>query len=370
MKLVVEGTQAYRNYRGWGRYNELLLLGLHQRSSEKITTSVFYHEDASAMELSKRFEPSSSFKIFPVKRSEEEFKKLEEDFHNSYIDREFSGCDIYHAVTEFPFYSKKAALVITIHELTPLIFKEYFPPSFVNEFIHYLSYAARNAQRLICPSLNTKLDLVKNFNIDENRVAVIPNCIKPVFTADVTNIQSQDYLLYVGGLDKPSKNFECFFEAYRKCISDIDSEVELIVVNGEYDQQSFEKKFSVDSSSNYRVTLLNTVTDKKLVNLYRNATALIYPSYYEGFGLPIIEALSCGCPVLCDRNLPAVKEFLDDEILKVNVKNVEIFAQAIQNVIRSKEKNKLQAIDNSKRIQKNFSLNSFIDAHVDVYKSV
>ena len=370
MKLVVEGTQAYRQYRGWGRYNELLLHGLKQRSSQNLEISVFYHDDQSHIPLSQSFENTPSFEIFPVAATLEEFTRIEEDFQNSYIDREFADCDLYHSVTEFPFYSKKVPLVCTIHEMTPVLFSDLFPPQFVSEFSHYVGYASKYADRLICPSANTKNDLVDYYNLDSDRIAVIPNCVKAIFTADMNIKNPQNYFLYVGGVNKPSKNFSCFLAAFQKCISIINYDFELIVVNSEHSQQSFSQQFAVDEREKKHIILKNKVTDKELVDLYQNASALIYPSYYEGFGLPIIEALACGCPVLCGSSLPVVNEHLTEGIIRTDITDVEILAESMCKIIEQKEMRKQQAMACCHVIQQKFSLDKFIDSHINVYASV
>ena len=370
MKLVVEGTQAYRRHRGWGRYNELLLLGLHRHASEHMASSVFYHEDKSHTPLAEIFVPSSRFLVHPVETTLKCYTEIEENFHSSYIDQNFPDCDLYHSVTEFPFYSKKVPLVCTIHELTPLLFKKQFSQQFTAEFFHYVSYATQNAVHLICPSSRTKTDLLENFKLDSNRITVIPNGLKPGFKTNDRIGNFRDYFIYVGGTDKPSKNFSCFLQAFQQFLLRSTDACELIVVNSEHTEQSFKRRFSMDDLAIKHITIKSDISDKELINLYQNATALVYPSWYEGFALPVIEALACGCPVLCDESLPAVQEWPVCQVIGTGVNDVEVLAESLQDMIRHRQDNKRQAMANATNVQNMFCLERFIDAHIAVYGSV
>jgi len=370
MKLVIEGTQAYRKHRGWGRYNELLLTGLHLRASETISSSVFYHEDFSHTPLAETFAPSTHFQLRPIENTLERFTEIEENFQTSFIDRHFADCDLYHSVTEFPFYSKKVPLVCTIHELTTLVHKELFPSHWVAEFSRYLSYATQNAARLICPSSRTKTDLLEYFQVETDRIVVIPNGLKPCFKVDPAIKDPKNYFLYVGGINKPSKNFTRFFQAFQKYRSKLNCNCELIVVNSEFDQKSFHKQFAIKAAEEMHITLKTDVSDEELVQLYQAACALVYPSCYEGFGMPVSEALACGCPVLCDQDLPVVKEWLSGHIIGADIRNVDAFAESLQRMNKDSKKNRQEAMANAKKVQEMFCLDGFIDSHIDVYGSI
>jgi len=370
MKLVIEGTQAYRRYRGWGRYNELLLLGLHRRASETISSSVYYHEDLSHPPLSGIFSPSPWFRLFPLETSLEQYTRIEENFHQSFIDQHFADCDLYHSVTEFPFFSETVPLVCTIHELTPLIFRDQFPQDRVTEFSRYVGYATKTAVRLICPSSTTKTDLLENFEVEADRIVVIPNGLKPCFKADAVIEDSKDYFLYVGGIKKPSKNFGLLLQAFRNGLSEPDRDFELIVVNSEFDQPSFLKQFAVSEAEAGHIRLLNGVSDQELVHLYQAACALVYPSYHEGFGLPVAEALACACPVLCDERIPVVREWLSDYVVATDTGNVEALAESLRKMRSNRKKHKQEALMNAPKIQETFNLEKFVDSHIDVYRSI
>ena len=97
---------------------------------------------------------------------------------------------------------------------------------------------------------------------------------------------------------------------------------------------------------------------------------MVYPSYYEGFALPIIEALACGCPVLCDETLPAIAEWAVNRVIATDVNDAEIFTESLESFNSSKESNKQQAMKNAAHVRETFGLDQFIDSHIAVYGTI
>ena len=188
------------------------------------------------------------------------------------------GADVLHCPTFRGPFSSRVPLVVTVHDLAVL--RE---PSWFNRWTRLYSRLAvprvvAAAARLIAVSSFTKRELVALLGVDEAKVRVVPNAVEDVFTRDGPRAGG-DYVLAVGTLE-PRKNL-------RRIAAAVEGELRVVGARG---------WGGVDPPAN--VTWLGEVSDEELARLYRGARCLVYASLYEGFGLPVAEALACGCPVV------------------------------------------------------------------------
>ena len=176
-------------------------------------------------------------------------------------------------------------LVVTVHDLAVLRHPEWF-----NRWTRAYSRVAvprvvRAADRVIAVSEATKRDVVGLLGVAEERVRVIPNGVEDVFSPDGPAAEG-DYVLAVGTLE-PRKNLARIAEACRGL------ELRVVGVRG---------WGGVEPPPG--VVFLGEVSDAELAALYRGARCLVYASLYEGFGIPVAEALACGCPVVTSAGSP------------------------------------------------------------------
>jgi glycosyltransferase involved in cell wall biosynthesis len=194
------------------------------------------------------------------------------------------GVDVLHCPTfRGPFHST-APLVVTVHDLAVLRHPEWF-----NRWTRtYSSFAVprvvRAARHVIAVSEFTKRELVELLAIPESRISVVPNAVEDVFTPDGPKAEG-DYVLAVGTLE-PRKNLERIARA-------VDGELRVVGARG---------WGGVEAPAN--VTWLPNASDEELAALYRGARCLVYASLYEGFGIPVAEALACGCPIVTSAGSP------------------------------------------------------------------
>ena len=186
--------------------------------------------------------------------------------------------DILHCPTFRGPFRATQALVVTVHDLAVLRRPEWF-----NRWTSTYSRIAvprvvRAADRLIAVSEFTKRELVEVLDVDPAKVRVVPNAVEDVFTPDGPSAEG-DYVLAVGTLE-PRKNLARIAAA-------VDGELRVVGARG---------WGGVEAPGN--VTGLGDVSDEELAALYRGARALVYASLYEGFGIPVAEALACGCAVV------------------------------------------------------------------------
>jgi len=190
-----------------------------------------------------------------------------------------TDADVLHCPTfRGPFRAPN--LVVTVHDLAVLRHPEWFNRWTATYSRIAVPRVLRAASRVIAVSEFTKRELL-SFGVD---ATVIPNAVEDVFTSDGPRAEG-DYVLAVGTLE-PRKNLARIAQA-------VDGELRVVGARGWR---------GVEPPAN--VTWLGDVPDEELAKLYRGARCLVYASLYEGFGIPVAEALACGCPVVTSIDSP------------------------------------------------------------------
>lgn len=225
--------------------------------------------------------------------------------------------------------------ITTVHDFT----YEYFFKGLAKRIHHQQKgNAIKRSKKIICISQNTKNDLLKFYpQIKEEQVKVIYNGVGEEYypLLQMENhmfipFQSQEYILYVGDRKGIYKNFRMSVEACKIV------KIPLVIVGGgelsQYEKSMLELKLGAG-----QYIQLNGITNVQLNQLYNHAAFLVYPSSYEGFGIPIIEAQKAGCPVICSNqsSIPEVAgngAFLIDEISASKIAEI-----LVQNKSRSGE---------------------------------
>ncbi len=193
-----------------------------------------------------------------------------------------AGTDVFHCPTFRGPFGSRIPLVVTVHDLGVLRHPEWFNrwTSAYSRFAVPRVVAA--ADRLIAVSDHTRQELVTLLDVDAAKIRVVPNAIEAAFSPNGPRAQG-DYVLAVGTLE-PRKNLARIAEA-------VDGELRVVGASGWGGVQP-----------PAGVTWLGDVTDEELASLYRGARCLVYASLYEGFGIPVAEALACGCPIVTSRD--------------------------------------------------------------------
>jgi glycosyltransferase involved in cell wall biosynthesis len=193
-----------------------------------------------------------------------------------------AGTDVLHCPTFRGPFSSRVPLVVTVHDLAVLRHPEWFNRWTAAYSRFAVPRVVRAASRLIAVSDFTKRELVDLLAVEPGRVHVIPNGVETSFGPEGRPADG-DYVLAVGTLE-PRKNLRRIAEA-------VDGELRVVGAPG---------WGGVEPPAN--VTWLGRVDDDELAALYRGARCLVYASLYEGFGIPVAEALACGCPVVTTRD--------------------------------------------------------------------
>ncbi len=201
-------------------------------------------------------------------------------FHPTYFDDYFLN------------YLNQKPFVLTIHDMIPELFPEYFE---IDDFqVEMKKKLAPLAAHIIAVSENTKKDIVEILGVDEKKISVIYHG-KPDVSLNFSahSPYSFPYLLYVGQR-WAYKNFETFLYSFAK-LAKLDSKINLVCTSEQFNS----KELKIIDNLDLKGRIIHSfVTTEQLFNLYHHALAFVYPSQYEGFGMPILEAFACSCPVL------------------------------------------------------------------------
>jgi glycosyltransferase involved in cell wall biosynthesis len=231
------------------------------------------------------------------------------------FDRLLPGAELYHATEHLLMPLRHVPTVLTVHDL---IF-HLFPQHHKRLNYWYLNAAmplyCRRANAIIAVSQATKRDLVRIYGLDPAKITVVHEAAAPHFTpaspTQVAEVRARyglpnQYLLHVGTIE-PRKNLNRLLEAVRR-LREGGEDVRLVVVGsrGWLYQGFFQRLEEIDLRD--AVQLPGYVPDADLPAIYSGANLVVVPSLYEGFGLPVLEAMSCGAPVVCSNvsSLPEV----------------------------------------------------------------
>ena len=236
--------------------------------------------------------------------------------------------DIVHCPTvAAPFFFRpRAKVVMTVHDLIPILHPRWHILRRRLYFNCFLRYRIRFVDHLIAVSANTKRDLVRCFNIAPEKISVSYNGVSKHFRPGTG--KKKKCILAVGTIE-PRKNLRRVIQAFvlLKKKHNLPHKLMIAGAPGWYCQE----ELKLVEKHRACIELLGYVPDEDLPALYRQAACLVYPSLYEGFGLPVIEAMACGCPVIAsDRS--SLPEIAGDAALQVNPYDIGELADAILRV--------------------------------------
>jgi len=233
-------------------------------------------------------------------------------------------------------------LVVTIHDIIHVLFPEFLPSSLGLAYARFMIRAAlRRGRRVITVSESSADDLMRLFGATGERLRVIPNGVADEFLAaadpesDRRALQElglvPPYVLHVGN-DKPHKNVGAVLKSYQLLVHDQTGETPPLVLAGAFAEGCPMANRARAMGLGERVRCLGHLERRQLAALYRTATVFVYPTLYEGFGLPVLEAMACGVPVVAG-NVAAVREVTGDAAVRVNPRDLVELASAIRRLL-------------------------------------
>ena len=230
-----------------------------------------------------------------------------------------SGVDVLHCTTFRAPLTGSTPMVATFHDLAVLRMPRCFNRWSRVYGRHVLQHVARACTAIIAVSEFTRREVIELLGVREERIHVVPNGVGAPFTRD-GRASPGEYVLAVSTLE-PRKNLNRLVRAFQ--LAGL-SGCELRVVGS--------KGWGGVEVTGPRTSWLGSVTDEELADLYRGALCVAYVSLYEGFGLPILEAMACGTPVVAST-APALRELGGDAVVAVDPHDPEAIAHGLEEAI-------------------------------------
>lgn len=225
---------------------------------------------------------------------------------------------------------------VMIHDLIPLLFPDDHRKQ-VHFYKYFLASALRCAGAVITPSKHTMKMIKKRFHPDPGKLFTIHNGIKTPERKPINDTKRKgNFILYLGRLS-PAKNVAGLINAYRKIADQIPQK---LIIAGGGDIESLKKG---DPGGPGTVEFMGYISDEEVDRLLSTAALFVFPSFYEGFGFPPLEAMARGCPVVVS-NVACLPEICGEAALYVNPQSVDSIADAMFKVIsdESLRKNLIQ----------------------------
>ncbi len=253
--------------------------------------------------------------------------------------------DLYHSSYLVMPYRPGRPAIVTVYDLIPLLLPEHSSWRARFFFRWTMWLALRSAEQVIAISEATRRDLLAHFWFPPERVQTIPLAADPAFRPQPPTSEAavrarhglpERFVLYVGS-NKPHKNLVTLVEAWGIAVSQGGLGESVLAVAGPWDPRYEEARLRArDARLEDSVHWLGPVPLAELPALYAAATAFAFPSLYEGFGLPVLEAMACGTPVICS-NTSSLPEVAGDAALLVDARDASALAAAIQQVLADEE---------------------------------
>ncbi|HEY7751586.1 MAG TPA: glycosyltransferase family 1 protein [Ignavibacteriaceae bacterium] len=330
--VIINATNIGHKYHGIGVYSLSILKELTKletklnfivylnRSCEKSIEEINFPENFQLKWISSIISPDNKFKGHLLRLI---FSNLISLKYRSYL--QFNTSQL-----EINFF--RSNQIVTVHDVIPLLFKKYHKKQHFY-FKLILKYGLKNAKYILTPSYHSREMLKNIFALEDHRVKAIHNGANTIRNGNSDVIkEKENFILYIGRINE-MKNFRSLLIGFAKVHRKINHN--LLVVSD--DRKAFENEirkvqFSGDILS--RIVFKENVSEDEKFELMSKAAMLVSPTFYEGFGLPPIEAMACGCPVIVS-NTSCIPEVCGSAALYINPNDVNSISEGILELIRN-----------------------------------
>jgi glycosyltransferase involved in cell wall biosynthesis len=289
-------------------------------------------------EVLKRYIFNKNIHIKTLRIPHKIFEHLFENLHLP-IDTFLGRIDILHGPVYACFNSMKGKSIVTIHDLIFLRMPENVSPEWIEFASKNTEYAIKKADVIIAVSEFSKREIMDVYKVSDDRIRVIYNGVGEEYfprTQGIDEVKIKHgirgkYILFVGAIE-PRKNLLALIRAFNDLRQIIREEYRLVVIGVKrYGSEEILKKIE-QLRLGSDIIFTGVVSREDLPLLYSGAELFVFPSIYEGFGMPVIEAMACGTPVIAS-NLTSIPEVAGDAALLIDPRDAGEIAEAIQAVL-------------------------------------
>jgi glycosyltransferase involved in cell wall biosynthesis len=352
MKIAFDAKRAYQNGTGLGHYSRTLISSLANDFPE----NEYY---LCAPKLTERFDISSLKNVRNVVPTRLHKKMLSSLWRSSWVksDLEKMNIDIYHGLSnEIPRNINKTSIksVVTIHDLIFERYPDQYKKIDVQIYHKKFKYACQKADVVIAISQQTKEDIMRFYNIPEEKITICYQSCNPGFAVEISEEEKQrikklyglpeEFYLYVGSIIERKNLLNIC-----KALSVLDKEqnnIPLVVIGDGGSYKKKVKQYISEAGLTDRVIFLSDkeelkslhsfITAKDFPAIYQQALCMVYPSFFEGFGIPVLEALWSKIPVITS-NVSCLPETGGDAAYYVDPASPAEIASALSSIKNNKE---------------------------------
>ncbi len=278
-------------------------------------------------------------------------------------------CDLFWSphfrVPCFPIRARKR--LTTIHDVNPLAFSSSLSPRekiYYNTVIHA---AARLSDQIITDSLFSSEELQKYTNVKKEKIHVVPLGVEQKHGSRKQDRDSDKFFLYVGSI-LPHKNLLGLIKAFRIILQQGYAEYRLFVVGQKFATVEIDALLREEPDLANRISFLGVVEDARLEVLYSTATALVFPSFYEGFGLPPLEAMSLACPIVVSK-MASLPEVCGDSAEYVDPYDPHDIARGMMHVMTDSQLRE-ERVERGLQRSRLFSWEKTVEKHMEIIEQM
>jgi glycosyltransferase involved in cell wall biosynthesis len=281
--------------------------------------------------------------------------------------------DIFHSADQFLPPLRHANSIATVHDLASLRFPAFFDQN-VLRMNAFLEEHIRRADAIIVPSAHTQQDLVALMSVPTERIHIVRPPVCPTFSATPTANDAAvvkkfsletPFILFVGTLE-PRKNVGAVIEAFSRLARGTRCELLIVGKKGWMYEPIF--RAIENSPVNNRLRYLDFVSDDELAVLYRKAMMFVYPSFYEGHGSPVVEAMASGIPIITSAN-SSLREIADGVALLIDPSKPDEIAEAMH-MLLDDEVRRVEMRQRGLHVVEQFTANAAARNVLSIYRSL
>jgi len=374
LTISLDATALRPSPSGIGYYVYNLIEALYQlQSSENFQLNLFYQPSVKNwlrgnLSASEQLQNYPHTRCLPIPTT---LSNLLTKFPNpalAYFEKYLQYPDIVHGTDHIVYPCQKSFKVMTIHDLTFIKYPEYVP-LIVKTYTERIKRCLNWTDLIITMAETTKEDIVHYLQVDPHKIWVVPLASRYSVQENLKTSPTDDqpYILFVGTFE-PRKNIKTLVLAfdYLKKKFDLPHRLVLIGKKG----WGYESILKCIENSAYKKDIyhLNYLADELVAQFYQHAEVFVYPSFYEGFGLPVLEAMNLGTPVITS-NVSSLPEVVDSAAITINPQDFIELAEAIFKVLSNDDLRKQLILDGRTRAQK-FSWEKTAKQTLEAYYSL